>query len=67
MRSLSHSFSPWCDGEENWKKKVKLVGWDKNHLTEQQREKKIIAIILIKKNIQSVIFPLPDAHLAPKY
>jgi len=26
--------SPWCGGEENWKKKAKLVGWDKGSLTE---------------------------------
>jgi len=37
------------DGEENWKAEAKLVGWDKNSLTEQQREKKIITIILIKR------------------
>jgi len=39
---------PQWDGEENWKKKPKLLGWDEDSLTEQQREKKI-TIILIKR------------------
>jgi len=39
---------PWWDGEENQGDKAKLAGCDKNSLTEQQREKKITVIILIK-------------------
>jgi len=45
---LSHSFPLW-DWEENRKEKAKLVGWDKNTLTEQQMEKKITTRILIKR------------------
>jgi len=30
-------------------KRQKVVGWDKDSLTEQQRDKKITAIILIKR------------------
>jgi len=33
------------DGEENRKEKAKLVGWDKNNITEQQRDKKITIIL----------------------
>jgi len=46
-RSLAPS--SWWDGEENGKKKAKLMGWDKDSLTEQQRQRKIITIILIKR------------------
>jgi len=42
---LSHSPSPV---EENQKENAKPVGCDKNSLTEQQRQKKITTIILIK-------------------
>jgi len=38
---------PW-DGEKNWKKKEKLMGWVKDSLTEQQRKRKK-TIILIKR------------------
>jgi len=34
-----------CDGEENQKEKAKLLDWDKNSLTEWQREKKITVLI----------------------
>jgi len=44
----THS-SPWWDGEENQKKKAKLVCWDKDNLTEQQRQRKITTIILLKR------------------
>jgi len=40
---------PWWDGEENQKEKAKFMGLDKNSSTEQQREKKITTIILIKR------------------
>jgi len=46
---LSPFFHPWWDGEKNWKKKAKLVGWDKGSLIEQQRKRKITAITLMKK------------------
>jgi len=35
--------------EDNWKKKAKLLGWDEDSLTEQQRKRKITTIILIKR------------------
>jgi len=41
--------SPQGDGKENRKKKAKLAGWDKDSSTEQQSEKKITTIILIKR------------------
>jgi len=47
-----HSVMPpsrW-DGEENWKKKAKLMCWDKDSLTEQRRKKKITAIINLFQN-----------------
>jgi len=37
------------DGEQIQKQKAKLVGCDKNNFTEQQREKKIKIIILIRR------------------
>jgi len=40
--------SRW-DGEQNQKQKAKLMGWDKNSLTEWEREKRITTIILIKR------------------
>jgi len=46
-RFLSPPPSQW-EGEENRKEKAKLVGWDKNSLTEWQREKKITTTIPIK-------------------
>jgi len=38
----------WWDGEDNHKEKAKIVGCDKNSLTERQRETKI-TITLIKR------------------
>jgi len=38
---------PQWDGEENQKEKAKLVCWDKNSLTEWQREKKITIMLYI--------------------
>jgi len=40
---------PWCDEEENLKEKAKLMGCDKNSVTEQQMEKKITTITLLKR------------------
>jgi len=57
MWSLSHSSPrPWWDGEENKKEKAKLVGWDKNSLTEWQRKNKITTKILIKRIIECNFF-----------
>jgi len=42
-------FPPQWDGEENQKEKAKLVGWDKNSLTEQQREQRTTTRALIKR------------------
>jgi len=54
MWPLSHS-SPtlvgWGGESEG---KAKLVGWDKNSLTEWQREKKITTIILTKRIYSSM-------------
>ena len=44
--SCSPAPSPRWDGEE---RNAKLMGWDKDSLTEQQREKKITTVILIKR------------------
>jgi len=46
----SHSHTPplWWVGEENPKKKAKLVGWDKDSLTQQQRKQTITTVVLIK-------------------
>jgi len=37
------------DGEKNQNEKAKLVGWDKNSLTEWRREKKITTVRVIKR------------------
>jgi len=55
-----------CDGEENQKEKAKLMGCDRNSLTEQQRKKKITTIILIKNNIQHATFSPLNTQLAPE-
>jgi len=47
-RSLSHP-SPRWGGEENGKKKAKLVGRDKGNLTEQQTKWTVTTTILIKR------------------
>jgi len=55
---LSHSSpSPRWDREENQKEKAKLMGCNKNSLTEQQMEKKITTIILIK-----IIYSMQCSH-----
>jgi len=33
--------SSWWDGEDKWQKKAKLVDWDKDCFTEQQRKRTI--------------------------
>jgi len=38
----------WWDEQENQKEKAKLVCWDKNSLTEQQREKKITMTLITR-------------------
>jgi len=48
MRWLCHP-SPHWGGEENGKKKAKLVGWVKDSLTEQQRKKTVTTAILIRR------------------
>ena len=61
MQSLFHSSPPWWDGEKNKKK-----GWGKNGLTEQQREKKMTTIILIKRtySMQCSYHPWPYSWVA---
>jgi len=44
MWSIYRPFPRW-GGEENRKKKAKLVGWDKDFLTEQRRKQTVITII----------------------
>jgi len=62
---------PW-DVEENLKEKAKLVGWDKNILTEQQMEKKIATTILTKEYTECnfshhlMLSSLSDAQLTLK-
>jgi len=41
--------SPCWGGEQNGKKKAKLVGGDKGSLTEQQRKQTLTTIILIRR------------------
>jgi len=41
--------SPRWGGEENEKKKAKLMGQEKGSLTEQQRKRTVTTIILIKR------------------
>jgi len=62
---LSHSSAPQQDGEENQKEKAKLVGWDKNSLTERKREKKITTTILIKTIYRVQFFPCLMLSLLP--
>jgi len=51
QKTSSHSLTrhPSCDGKENQNKKAKFMGWNKDSLTEQQRQKIITIIILIKR------------------
>ena len=55
MWPLAHSFSLQWDVEENWKKKVKLVGWDKDSLLGQQRERKTTTTVLTKEYTKQVM------------
>jgi len=59
---LSH---PHWHGEESRKEKAKLMDCDKNSVTEWQREKKNNNANTDKKNIQHVMFSLPNAQLPP--
>jgi len=45
----SHSSLPGATGRRIRRKRQKLVGWDKDNLTEQQRDKEATAIIMIKR------------------
>jgi len=53
-------------GGESEGKKAKPMSWDENSTTESQREKKITISNTDKKNIQHMLFSLPDAQLAPE-
>jgi len=58
-------------GEENGKKKAKLVGQDKGSLTGQQRKLTLTTITNDKQNIQDkgihrAILSLPDAQCTPE-
>jgi len=46
-RSLYHP-SPWWGGDDNWKKKAKLLGRDRDSLTEQQTNRTVTTAILIR-------------------
>jgi len=43
-----YHLSPWWCREDNGKKKAKLVGWNKDSLTEPQRKRAVTTIILIR-------------------
>jgi len=63
--------SPCWSGEENLKKKAKLVGRDKASLTGQQRKCTVTTTTLIErlyktKQIHGAILSVPDAQGAPK-
>jgi len=51
MWPFYHPF-PWLKGERNGKKNAKLVDWDKDGLTEQQRKRTVTILIrsIYKKN-----------------
>jgi len=53
-------------GGESEGKRQKLMGWDENSLTEQQREKKTTINNTDKKHIQHAMFLLPNTQLAPE-
>ena len=64
-----YSPSPHWGGEENGKKKVKLVGQDENSLTEQQRKRTLTTVL--KRRIHRTSeyteqLSSPDAQCAPK-
>jgi len=48
MRSDCFASLCWC-GEENGKKKAKLMGWNKDNLIEQQRKQTVTTIIQIRR------------------
>jgi len=52
-------------GRRIGRKKAKLVGWDKESLTEQQTEKKITTIILIKRIYRVQFSHRPTLSLPP--
>jgi len=51
MQPLAPFSPPWRDQGENWKKEAKLMGWDKDSLTEPQRKRKIT--ILVKRTYKA--------------
>jgi len=55
--ALSLLPTPWWDGDENQNEKAKLLGCNKNSLSERQREKKITTIILTER-----IYSMQCAH-----
>jgi len=58
---------PCWGGEENQKKKAKLVGQDKDSLTEQQKKQTVTNIILIRtREYTEQLFhrPMPSALLS---
>jgi len=66
-----HSLTPpfsWWDRKDNQKEKAKFVVWHKNSLTERQRERKITAIILIKRiyRVQFSHYPMLSLLLRSK-
>jgi len=71
MWLLYHHFPLW-GGEENWKKKAKLVGWDEGSLAEQQMKQTVTTIIKIRriykkaKGRHRATPSLPDAQHAPE-
>jgi len=59
-------------GEENQTKTAKLVGWDKDHLTEQERKQTVVTTILIRRTYKrnsgmhrATLSP-PDAQFTPQ-
>jgi len=54
--------SPQWSGEEHWKKKAKLVVWNKDSLTEQQRQTTVTTIILIKKIYKARVYIVQFSH-----
>jgi len=52
-------------GGESEGKRQKLMGWDENTLTKDQREKKTTIHTTDKKHIQHAVFSPPNAQLAP--
>jgi len=66
---LAHSLLPGVGWGEELRKKAKLLSWDKDSLTEQQRKRKRTTIIVTKSAkwvIHSAIFSLPNAQPAPE-